>query len=70
MLDAISSMADPAGTIQNLASTMAAQKTGSEVGTAMLSKALDIQETMGDSMVRMMENSVNPAVGGNFDVSV
>ncbi|MBR1522994.1 MAG: putative motility protein, partial [Lachnospiraceae bacterium] len=27
-------------------------------------------DAMGASMVRMMEQSVNPGVGGNFDMSV
>ncbi|MCR5585347.1 MAG: YjfB family protein [Lachnospiraceae bacterium] len=44
--------------------------TSSEIGVAMLSKALDTQETMGTEMVKMMEQSVNPHIGANFDVSV
>ncbi len=44
--------------------------TSSEVGVAMLSKALDTQETMGAEMVKMMEQSVNPHIGANIDVSV
>ena len=51
------------------------QGTMGEVGTAMLSKALDQQEVEGNGLVKMMdaaamERSVNPAVGGNFDVRV
>ncbi|MCR4893017.1 MAG: YjfB family protein [Lachnospiraceae bacterium] len=42
----------------------------SQVGVALLSNALDNQEVQGDSMVKMMEQSVNPNVGGNFDVRV
>ncbi len=44
--------------------------TSSEVGVAMLSKALETQETMGAEMVKMMEQSVNPHIGANIDVSV
>ena len=44
--------------------------TSSEVGVAMLSKALETQETLGDEMVKMMEQSVNPNIGGNIDISV
>ena len=46
-----------------------------KVGTAVLSKALDTQEMQGDSLVKMidaaaMERSVNPHIGGNFDLRV
>ncbi len=46
-----------------------------DVGVAMLSKALDQQSAEGAGIVKMidsaaMERSVNPNVGGNFDVSV
>ena len=46
-----------------------------DIGTAILGKALDNQEAAGDSLVKMidaaaMERSVNPHIGGSFDVSV
>lgn len=44
--------------------------TNTDIGVIMLSKQLDVSESMGDSMVRAMELSVNPAVGSNFDVYV
>lgn len=49
--------------------------TQSQVSTAVLSKALDTNETLGEGLVRMldaaaMEQSVNPAVGGNFDMRI
>lgn len=48
-------------------------KTQSDVGTAVLSKAMDTQQIIGDGVVQMidksaMELSVNPAVGANVDV--
>ena len=51
------------------------QGTMGDIGTIMLSKALDQQTTEGNGIVKMldaaaMERSVNPAVGGNFDVAV
>jgi hypothetical protein len=51
------------------------QGTMGDIGTIMLSKALDQQTTEGNGIVKMldaaaMERSVNPAVGSNFDVSV
>ena len=63
-------MVAPTGLIQDMSVSLAAAKSGSETGVAMLSKALDTQDSMGASMVRMMEQSVNPALGGNFDMSV
>lgn len=63
-------MADPTNLVKSVSSAMSAAKTGSEVGMKMLAKSLDTQDVMGASMIRMMENSVNPAVGGHFDVSV
>ena len=44
------------------------------VSTSMLKKTLDVSEQGGQALIDMMrssmELSVNPAVGGNFDVSV
>lgn len=47
----------------------------SAFGVEMLSKSLDLNESMGNGMVDMiqkstMEQSVNPHIGGNFDMSV
>lgn len=41
-----------------------------KVGVAMLSKSLDTLEDTGESMVKMMEQSVMPNLGQNIDVSV
>ncbi len=41
----------------------------SKVNVAMLSKALDAQQKSGAEMVKMMEQSVNPSIGSNIDVS-
>lgn len=41
-----------------------------DIGIAVLGKQLDLSETMGDSMVRAMELSVNPNVGSNIDIYV
>ncbi len=50
-------------------------KTQNEVGVAVLDKALDMNDSMGASLVNMMdrsmmEQSVNPNVGSHFDMSV
>lgn len=43
---------------------------GNAIGMKMLSKTLDMSETMSDGLRKMMELSVNPNIGGNFDMSV
>lgn len=40
------------------------------VGMKMLSKTLDTTEQMNTSMIKMMEHSVTPYLGGNIDESV
>ena len=56
--------------IAEMSTQMSANKVESEVGTAMLSKSLDLQKEMGDGLTKMMERSVAPHLGGNFDMSV
>ena len=41
-----------------------------DVGTAMLKKAMDMQEIQGNQLVQMMEQSVNPGLGRNIDIRV
>ncbi|MBR3635976.1 MAG: YjfB family protein [Lachnospiraceae bacterium] len=65
-------------TISNIGSA-AMSVTGSDslskVEVAMLSKALDANESAGNGLLKMidaaaMERSVNPSVGSNFDMVV
>lgn len=37
---------------------------------AMLGNAMDLNEVMAESTIKMMENSVTPYLGNNFDVSI
>lgn len=39
-----------------------------QVGTAVLSMNLDTLETMGDSMTKMIEQSVTPHLGQSIDI--
>ncbi|MBB6671741.1 YjfB family protein [Cohnella nanjingensis] len=41
-----------------------------EVGIAVLAKAKDQSEQQGQELVRMMQQSVQPHLGGNVDLSV
>jgi len=61
--------------IAGLSMSLSAIDTSSKVGTAVLSKTMDTNEMLGEGLVKMidaaaMENSVNPAVGSNFDMRV
>ena len=47
----------------------------SQIGTAVLDKAMDTNETLGQGLVQMidaaaMERSVNPSIGSNFDLKL
>ena len=65
--------------IQSLSAIpLASMDTNSDIGIAVMSKALKSSQEAGAQMVRMMdqapaaslERSVNPHIGGNFDASV
>lgn len=56
--------------IPALSMAMSQNKVMSDFSVAMLDKSLDTFTDIGDSMTKMMEQSVNPALGGNIDISV
>lgn len=56
--------------IAALSVAMNMNEVNGDVGVLMLSKSLDLIETMGDGMVKIMEQSVNPHLGSNIDISV
>lgn len=56
--------------ISALSGMLAAQDINAQIGTAILSKSLDTVEDLGDSMVKMMEQSVYPNLGQNIDILV
>ena len=60
--------------IPALSTAMSAAEIRNEVGFALMSKALDTVEEVGDAMIDMMrhsmELSVNPDVGANIDICV
>lgn len=60
--------------IPGISTMLASTRIKNDVGVAVLSKSLDSMETMGDSMIKMMDNSmelsVNPNVGANFNAYV
>ena len=61
--------------VGRLSMNMSMIDTASKVGVAVLDKSMDTNEALGQGLVKMidsaaMELSVNPGVGGNFDVKV
>jgi len=56
--------------IPTLAMGLTQMKTLQTVNTALVGIALDTAQVQGDSLTKMMEQSVNPSIGGNIDVSV
>ena len=40
------------------------------IGMAVLSKSLETAVTQGQGMVQMMEQSINPDLGANIDISI
>lgn len=61
--------------IAGVSMELAAASVQSQVGTAVLSKAMDTNEALGAGMVHMidaaaMERSVNPGVGANLDIRI
>ena len=56
--------------IAALSMSLSQSKLMTDVGTAVLAKTMDTATIEGDAMVKMMEQSVNPGLGANLDVSI
>ncbi len=57
--------------IPALSMAMSQNKVMSDFSVAMLDKSLDTFTDLGDTMTKvLMEQSVNPNLGGNIDISV
>ena len=56
--------------IAALSTSMSLATVNNDVSVAVLAKSLDTVEEMGDGLQKMMELSVNPNLGANFDVSL
>ena len=61
--------------IASVAMSMTQASSLSTIGTAMLDKALDTNQELGQGLMKMidaaaMERSVNPHIGSNFDMIV
>lgn len=58
------------GSIPALSMVMAQTDVLSKVGTSILGDMLDTAKQDSAALTKMMELSVNPAIGANFDMSV
>lgn len=56
--------------IASLSTALSTTQLQNDVGVLMLSKQLDTVEVMSDSMIKMLEQSVNPNLGANIDISI
>lgn len=56
--------------IPALSTAMSQSQVMTAVNVAVLAKSLSTIETMGDGMVKMMEQSVAPNLGANIDITV
>lgn len=56
--------------IASLSTALSMSQVNNDVGVLMLSKQLDTVETAGDSMIKMMEQSVTPYLGANIDIRI
>lgn len=54
--------------IPALSMAVSHQNVMTEMGVAVLAQNMETMETTGDSMVKMMEQSVNPSVGQSIDI--
>lgn len=56
--------------IPALSMAMAQSQLQTDVGTAILSNVMDNTTDMGDGLAKLMEQSVNPNIGSNIDISL
>lgn len=56
--------------IARLSSATSQSQLMTNVGVAVLSKQLDTLKESGANMIKMMEQSVNPNVGQNIDITL
>ncbi len=56
--------------IASLSTALSSIQTANDFGVLMLSKQLDYAQTQGDGMVKALEQSVSPHLGGNIDIQV
>lgn len=56
--------------ISSLSTSMSLTNLQMNVGYSMLAKSMEVAEDTGDAITKIMEQSVNPNIGSNIDISV
>lgn len=56
--------------IRSLSTSMSLTNLQMNVGYSMLAKSMEVAEDTGDTITKIMEQSVNPDIGSNIDISV
>lgn len=56
--------------IRSLSISMSLTNLQMNVGYSMLAKSMEVAEDTGDAITKIMEQSVNPDIGSNIDISV
>lgn len=56
--------------IASISMAMSQQNLMTNINVALLSQSLDTVETIGTDMVKMMEQSVQPNLGQNIDITI
>lgn len=55
--------------ISSLSTSMSLTNLQMNVGYSMLAKSMEVAEDTGDAITKIMEQSVNPNIGSNIDIS-
>lgn len=56
--------------ISSLSTSMSLTNLQMNVGYSMLAKSMEVAEDTGDAITKIMEQSVNPNIGSNINISV
>lgn len=56
--------------IASLSTALSTIQTGNDIGVLMLSKQLDLMESQGDNMAKILEQSVSPHLGTQIDIQI
>lgn len=56
--------------IAAVSTAMSQMNLTSQIGTAVLSMSMDMAESAGDGLVKVLESSVTPELGANIDIRI
>ncbi len=56
--------------IAAISTAMSQMNLTSQIGTAVLSMSMDMAESAGDGLVKVLESSVTPELGANIDIRI